>query len=201
MRRRRSAEDRALAKSARAVSAGHKTLKEHEAFVEAVLGGEVPIGRAWHATAIAVVATLVVLVAFMALGFVLATVTGRDPDTAAPRVGHTAAPAAPAGHPGAPATVIAATSLPRAIAKAREEWVDRTATTRYEKALRNRVMYGFCDPRARLTFRCTVVEQLPPSTSTTEVRFDVRLDADGCWSAVIADGADPSGSGDLRGCL
>jgi hypothetical protein len=181
------------------VSVGHKTLKEHEAFVEAVLGGEVPIARAWRLTALAVVATLVVLVAFTALGFILAAVTSREPDAAAPGVGHPAAPAAPAGHLGAPATVIATRFLPRAIAKAREEWVDRTARTRYEKAMRNKVMSGFCDPRA--TFRCTVVEQLARSTTTNEVVFDVRLDPDGCWSAVIADGADPSGSGDLRGCL
>jgi hypothetical protein len=112
---------------------------------------------------------------------------------------------------------------------ARERFLDATAVTRYQKALKNEVRDGFCK-WDRKRYRCTIVEQLPapdpqeyvaackraarnraqrrecdrqppPSGTGSSVEFEVTVNRDRCSSAVIADNHDPTGSGKLEGCL
>ena len=111
---------------------------------------------------------------------------------------------------------------------ARERWWKLTSVTRRQKALRSEVSDGSCEAEGD-RYRCTISELQPPPEDTHEleracrvqaktrlqksqcaapasrtsdtIEFEVTLRGDGCWSARLPDGVDPSGSANLAGCL
>ena len=120
--------------------------------------------------------------------------------------------------------------LNRALLIARQTYLDQAAVTRYQKALKNDVAYGFCKAGSSGRYRCTVVELMPQvdprkqkkeclllamnrrqrracakapdlSRSQSTVDFDVSLQPNGCWVAVRPGKIDPTGSAKLQGCL
>ena len=120
--------------------------------------------------------------------------------------------------------------LNRSLLVARETYLDQAAVTRYQKALKNEVAYGFCKPGSSARYLCTVVELEPgvdpreekevclrsavnrrqrrqcahlptPSRTQSTIDFDVSLHPDRCWVAVRPGKIDPTGSAKLDGCL
>jgi hypothetical protein len=120
--------------------------------------------------------------------------------------------------------------LNRSLLLARTTYLDQAAVTRYQKALKNEVAYGFCKPGSSGRYLCTVVELEPgldpreekkgclrsavnrrqsrqcahlptPSRTQSTIDFDVSLHPDGCWVAVRPGKIDPTGSAKLEGCL
>jgi hypothetical protein len=120
--------------------------------------------------------------------------------------------------------------LNRSLLIVRQAYLDEAAVTRYQKALKNEVAYGFCKAGSSDRYRCTVVELEPqvdvrqqkkeclqlalnrrqrracaeqptPSRTQSTIDFDLSLDPDGCWAAVRPGKIDPTGSAKLQGCL
>jgi len=118
----------------------------------------------------------------------------------------------------------------RSLLVARKTYLDQASVTRYQKALKNEVAYGFCKPASSGRYRCTIVELEPevdpremkigclrsaitrdqrrqcahlPSSSRTHssIDFDVSLHPNGCWVAVRPGKIDTTGSAKLEGCL
>jgi hypothetical protein len=131
--------------------------------------------------------------------------------------------------PSASAVLPAERRLVLSLLAARQRYLDVTTVTRYQRTQKNSITEGFCKWDKK-RYRCTILELLPapnlqqyvaacnrsaqnraqrqecerqppPSRTESSVVYEVSVDRDRCWSAVIADNGDPTGSAKLEGCL
>lgn len=131
--------------------------------------------------------------------------------------------------PSARAVLPAERQLVLSLLAARQRYLDVTTVTRYQRTQKNSITDGFCKWDKK-RYRCTILELLPapnlqeyvaacnrsaqnraqrqecdrqppPSRTESSVVYEVSVDRDRCWSAVIADNGDPTGSAKLDGCV